>query len=474
MSVRFTPALRHLFLAGALLLSAGARAQVLDAAFPPVHITKQLNGVAWPAYIAEVVRQPDGKYLVGGDFQTLNGVPTLNLARLLPNGTVDASFTAPADGPVNALVLQPDGQILVGGSFQNLGGSPRRGLARLRADGTVDPGFVPPLSPPAVVGSLVRQPDGKVLATGRLSVPATGPAEQYILRFDGASGQYDPSFQFTLPTADSYPTRLLLQPDGKVLVGGAVPAYRQAFMLMRLQANGAADASFAAVTNRFSGGIQGLALDGAGRIYAAGLYNGMPGGSAALRRYQPDGSDDFSFNHAFLLQNYGANAVALQPNGRVLVGNATIYRVLADGTPDASYNSAPGPVGNTSTGIRRLLVDPDGAILVAGSFSVPGSTGQIGLVRLLDANVLALKPRAAGPLSAWPVPASEVLHLRLESGTRARQVQLLDALGRVVRTYPSPAAPELNLSVSGLPAGTYQLQAELADGRRAVQRVLVQ
>ena len=472
-----TPALRRLlFIGGCLLLNAAAQAQspAVDPAFPPVQITKLVNGVPWPAYIADVVRQPDGKYLVGGDFQTLNGLPASNLARLLPNGSVDAAFTAAcaADAPVNAIVLQPDGKVLVSGSFQNVGGGGRRALARLQTNGTLDPSFAPPVGQLTAAGSLALQPDGKVLAAGRFNVAAAGAGEQTLLRFDGATGQYDPSFQFTLPTVDSYPSRLLLQPDGKIVVGGSVPSYRQAMILMRLDANGAADTSFPQWMNRFSGGITSLALDDVGRIYAAGLYNGMGGGHSGLRRYLPNGSVDMSFN--FAGQNTEVTSVALQPNGRVLAGTATTERVLANGAVDASYLGANGPLGTSVTGIRRLLVDPSGAILAAGSFSLAGTSSQtqIGLVRLLDANVLAVQPSAASTqLAAWPIPAHDVLHLRLSAA--GQRVQLLDVLGRVVRSYQQPAA-QLSIPVAGLPAGAYQLRVAFTDGRQATRRVVVQ
>jgi Domain of unknown function (DUF5122) beta-propeller len=68
----------------------------------------------------------------------------LNLARYDADGSVDQNFggadaTEPgANGNVYALAVQPDGKIVVGGNFNAIFGQPRRGIARLNADGSVD------------------------------------------------------------------------------------------------------------------------------------------------------------------------------------------------------------------------------------------------------------------------------------------------------------------------------------------------
>src|SRR5690606_36717529 len=74
--------------------------------------------------------QPDGKVLVGGFFTQLGGKPRNRLARLNPDGSLDATFDPGANHAVYSLALQPDGKVLVGGVFTQLGGQPRNLLAR--------------------------------------------------------------------------------------------------------------------------------------------------------------------------------------------------------------------------------------------------------------------------------------------------------------------------------------------------------
>jgi uncharacterized delta-60 repeat protein len=89
-----------------------------------------------------LVIQPGGDIVVGGAFTQAGRREIENLARFHASGEVDEAFggkTDPgANGGVFALAVQPDGKIVVGGNFNTVSGQPRRGIARLNADGTLD------------------------------------------------------------------------------------------------------------------------------------------------------------------------------------------------------------------------------------------------------------------------------------------------------------------------------------------------
>ena len=70
--------------------------------------------------------QANGKIVIAGPFVGIGEIPVSRLARLNTDGTIDASFGAPAlDWELDALVLQPDGRILVSGGFTSIHGVPR-------------------------------------------------------------------------------------------------------------------------------------------------------------------------------------------------------------------------------------------------------------------------------------------------------------------------------------------------------------
>ncbi|MCS7338836.1 MAG: delta-60 repeat domain-containing protein, partial [Verrucomicrobiae bacterium] len=84
--------------------------------------------------------QPDGKVVIAGTFVRVNGVARTNIARLNPDGTVDSAFAPvityadPVLGPsaaVFSVTILEDGKILVGGGFDRVNGIVRNNLARL-------------------------------------------------------------------------------------------------------------------------------------------------------------------------------------------------------------------------------------------------------------------------------------------------------------------------------------------------------
>src|SRR5262249_54010406 len=131
----------RLLLSVAVLLAGGAttaRGQSALDGFDP-----NVNGA-----VRVVVRQPDGKILIGGDFTSLPpdggvAVTSNRMARLNPDGTLDTAFNPNANSLVLSLVLQADGKILAGGAFTTIAGQTRNRIARLNPDGTLDTGFNP-------------------------------------------------------------------------------------------------------------------------------------------------------------------------------------------------------------------------------------------------------------------------------------------------------------------------------------------
>jgi uncharacterized delta-60 repeat protein len=107
----------------------------LDASFNP---STGINGTAYGAAL-----QPDGKIIVVGEFTTVNGTGRTRIARLNADGSTDLSFNpgTGADARVNTVLIQPDGKIYIGGNFNNYNGSGRDRLARLLPDGSVDASF---------------------------------------------------------------------------------------------------------------------------------------------------------------------------------------------------------------------------------------------------------------------------------------------------------------------------------------------
>lgn len=81
--------------------------------------------------------QMDGKVLVGGVFNQIDGVVRKHIARLNPDGSLDMEFdpgAAANSDEVYSLALQTAGKLLAGGYFTSIGGAYRESIARLSND----------------------------------------------------------------------------------------------------------------------------------------------------------------------------------------------------------------------------------------------------------------------------------------------------------------------------------------------------
>ncbi|WP_139923142.1 T9SS type A sorting domain-containing protein [Hymenobacter sp. DG01] len=319
------------------------------------------------------------------------------------------------------------------------------------------------------------QPDGRILLGGYFSVRG-GTTRQLLDRLDGGTGQPDAEFQ-PYQTVNSGVYSLLLLPNGKIVVGGAVFSYQQGTLLTQLNSNGSPDNSFTSLGNSYTSEIRALTADEAGNIYAAGLYNSAGSGHPFLRRLRPNGTTDASFDYRGNQLNT-MRALWMQPNGRLLTGGLLTERIMPTGALDASFQSKDTPQAarspHNNRGINSLLVQPDCAILVAGSLQHPGLNYIASLVRLRDANVLQASPSVAeSGTSAWPVPSRQVLHLSLDASSAPQRVQVLDALGRPVLTLLQPKSA-LTVPLTGLAAGVYHVQVHYAKASPVVRRIVIQ
>ncbi len=176
-------------------------------------------------WVFTLALQPDGKILVGGRFTRICGALRNGMARLNPDGTLDNGFTPVASDPISLFLVQPDGKIVVAGGFTNVCGQPRSAIARLNPDGTLDGGFHPIVqqgyNPPNVL-SVALQTDGKLLVGGYFTALADQPRNWLgRLNPDGTLDTgFDPLLDVPPQAWGAHVGSLVLQPDGKVLVAG--------------------------------------------------------------------------------------------------------------------------------------------------------------------------------------------------------------------------------------------------------------
>lgn len=435
----------------ALLCLPAARAKdgsALDPAFAPV--ISRLGGFG-----SAVAVQADGKIVLAGGFNAINGQARNGLARLNPDGTVDPAFVTGAIccglsfgggtemvAAISALALQPDGKIVIGGSFTNVNGVARGGLARLNADGSLDATFDPgsglastsPSGSLLPVSAIVRQPDGKMVVGGYFT--AVNGVERSGLARLHPNGSVDVSFDPGSALAIGFPdfgpiSRLAVLPSGQILVAGSFRAFANVKRsgLARLNADGSLDGNYDPATYVPEGApsIDGLAVQEDGRIVISGTFTVIDDQSrSGLGRLLPDGKVDSSFDPVVdtaVFERY--TVLGSQAGGRVVTyrqfsdpdgtPHRQIARLNSNGTLDASFRLELAPGEGSRLQVRDVAFQADGSVLVAGNLSLPDPGGGHGLVKVgttgasdpafrpqlelaegLDGNVLGMAVQADG------------------------------------------------------------------------------
>jgi uncharacterized delta-60 repeat protein len=331
--------------------------------------------------IRVIVVQPDGKILIGGLFTTLapNGGPTVTrnyIARLNPDGTLDTAFNPNATAAVMSIAIQADGKVLVGGAFSganSIGGQARNRMARLDATTGLADSFNPNAND--YVLSIVIQADGKILVGGAFT-NIGGQTRRAIARLDAMTGSAD-SFD---PSASDSVSSIAVQGDGKILVGGnffgasSIGGQTRNFIARLNAATGLAD-SF---DPNASGAVSAVAVQANGKILACGQFLNIGGQTRnrIARLNDATGLAD-SFNPS---ADGWVNSIALQADGKILAGgefanmggqprNHLARLDATSGLADSFDPSARCAAGQcTSLVVWSIAVQADGKILAAGDF----------------------------------------------------------------------------------------------------------
>ncbi len=92
-----------------------------------------------------VFLQKDGKIILGGSFKAFNGVTNHNIVRLNTDGSLDTSFNTgigfDGNSTISTIYVQKDGKIILGGRFNTFNGVKSRNIVRIDKNGNIDTTF---------------------------------------------------------------------------------------------------------------------------------------------------------------------------------------------------------------------------------------------------------------------------------------------------------------------------------------------
>ena len=246
------------------------------------------------------------------------------------------------------------------------------------ADTTFDPGA----GATRFVRALALQPDGRLLVGGAFTNFASSNLN-FLARLR-TNGLVDPSF-----TPGTGPNALVsgigLSTDGHIAIGGTFSAYNGSNFnrVVRLTTNGLPDPAFNQPLG-FDAAINGLASQGDGKILAGGSFHTPVSSIARLR---VNGSFDLQFDPG-AGADAAVHAVFLEADGRVLIGGAftnvagftmtRLARLGTNGTIDGTFMS----LGITNGNIYAIAAAPGGKILIGGNFRYVQGVARSGVARL--------------------------------------------------------------------------------------------
>lgn len=346
-----------------------------------IDLTFQLNSNPITK-IHDVAEFSNGDLILCG-YIVPNGSVTATIIKTNSTGQINAGFTFPTiNGGFSQVLVNSLDDVFIFGTFNQLNGYTLKNIAKIDINGVVNPNFVVPAANSSYANEIILDTDSTLFVSGNPGVGNIGIFRTF------ANGAIDtnfisPSFwgRWSSPVKDL---------NGGYFVHWTNNQWKTNY---HFNSNGSIISSFNQMMFQelLENQVFDLKVDPTGKLVQFG-QNG-------LKRLLNSGSLD----PVFEIQT-GANGpvdvIKILPTGKILIaGGFTsingvqyngIARLLADGTPDVTFNSTVGfikifPYGVLNLGgeIRAIDVQLDGKILVGGKFNSYNNRVYKNLVRLL-------------------------------------------------------------------------------------------
>lgn len=344
--------------------------------------------------IFAMVLQSDGKIVVGGNFTSFNGISGINrLARLNIDGSLDTEFASNIgygfNNTVRTIALQQDGGLLVGGDFTEVNTYSHNHMTRLDSTGTVDwylcqnmgIGFG------NNVNTIVLQPDGKILVGGKFE--SYHVTTRYCFIRLNPDLTVDPlliagiGYQNSDFPSLAYVDNICLFDDGKIAVSGN---FNKKKWTSTVTWNCYQNFDIITPNDYFLGAdfnspIKKMFLKSNGDLLVGGGFSNVDGISTLPLGRIINNYPDYSYSPINIdVASYGANFFIEQLNNKIIVGGNSFYRLTSNHQIDNTFNVGTG----FNNEINAMALQQDGKILVAGGFSSYNGTTVNGLVRLIE------------------------------------------------------------------------------------------
>lgn len=339
-------------------------------------------GVGFDNSVLKVLSVSDNKTMAFGNFTKFNGTICNRISRLSEDGLIDSSFNlsgAGANNTIRSAIIQTDNKMVLAGAFTAYNGVIANRITRILPDGLLDPTFIIGLGANNQIYALALQPDGKIIIAGNFT-SYNGVLVNRIARLL-PNGILDITFNIGLG-ADAIVEAVLLQPDGKIILGGRFATFNGVSYnrMVRLNTDGSIDSGFS-VGIGFDKNVYAIALQSDNKLIVGGTFLSYGGASAKrILRLNSNGSLDSTFTAGLGFSNGEIRTILVQPDDRILLGGTfsgtyngiavkRMLRVLSSGVYDTTFSV------NLNGTLFSTCFTPNNKIIIGGSFnSVSGIT----------------------------------------------------------------------------------------------------
>ena len=192
----------------------------------------------------------------------------------------------------------------------------------------------------------------------------------------------------------------ILQPDGKILVGGDFTSYDgvDSNRIIRLNTGGTIDNTFNIGTgfsnNTLFSAVNVMHLQSDGKILVGGNFTSYSGVTVdRFVRLNTGGTIDNTFNIGTGFSTFNSiSTIKTQSDGKILIGgdftsydgvdSNKIIRLNTGGTIDNTFNIGTGLTNGFNGYVQSIALQPDGKILVGGLFSSYSGVTSNRIIRL--------------------------------------------------------------------------------------------
>lgn len=413
-----------------------------------------------------------GKMLIGGTFSIYNGVYKGGFTKINSDGSIDTTFNSGTGSSSAVYALAKSGdKFIVGGSFSSFNGTSAKSLVRLNEDGTIDTTFNTTTGVNSSIYDIAIQTDGKIIIVGAFTT-FNSISSNRIARIN-ADGTLDTTFNIGLG-ANAAVEKVLIQPDGKIVIVGSFTNFDNASKLriIRLNTDGSFDTSFTAAANS---PIYAIARQTDGKFILGGAFTSINSTSPPrIARINADGTLDTTFNVG-TSPNGAVSVLAVTETGKIVVGgdfttfNSTakqrIVQLNSNGGIDSSFATG---MGANST-VNTLAFQNDGKLLIGGFFNKYNGTGRNRIARInTNETGLNIDKNQNFNIALYPNPSKGIVHISNAQNLIIDKIEVTDLLGKSVEAKITNTN---QIDLSGYSAGIYIIT--INSGTTKIQKKII-